>query len=656
MTVFGTRACSWRNAVGCAGSPAPAWARTAVFLLAGLTLCAVSRPADARTDPLARCWSAKVAAASKYTGRVFDCERARRTPGGDDLERAACLAKAAEKLAGSWARHEQKSARRGHDCNLGIAHEEARALIDTQAADLRAAAEDEALMPLDDDADQRPLRRLLLHAGRLMQHALSAQSRHLKQPAYEKHERRIQRARDRFVRRWERALDAAGLAPSLDPAALAEDATEFVQRYAGEIVASAPGDGVGACSLDGVAFSPYADGQDPNDRTPIGPAQIYERLMDIRKHARAVRTYGVGDGLENIAGTARGLGFETHIGAWLDRDGATNREQIDNLVASCQAGEVDTAIVGSEVLLRGDMSLSTLLGYIAEVRAACPPEVAVTTAAITDTWLTNPQLVDAVDVVFLHAYPFWESAHIDDALRRLVDSYERVSDAAGATPVVIAETGWATAGEPVGDAVPSRRNAERYLRRAVTWAEDDDVTLFYFSSHDERWKIPHEGKRGAHWGLLSARGRMKAHARRTLRGCRRASSAELARHLGTGRIPDETTPGDPSFILTVIPAKGSFDNLRGRANFLVPREHVILTYIRVSGRWWTKPTAARPATPINGDGRFEVDVTTGGVDEMADRILVCLVPSSFPPPVALGARSVPSSVGAAASQCENVVR
>lgn len=83
---------------------------------------------------------------------------------------------------------------------------------------------------------------------------------------------------------------------------------------------------------------------------------------------------------------------------------------------------------------------------------------------------------------------------------------------------------------------------------------------------------------------------------------------------------------------------------RGRVSNVDPTAHRVATYLFLEGMgWWTKPTAAAPCTVITGDGSFEVDVTTGGVDPLATRYAVFLVPASETCPTVAGGL-LPASV------------
>jgi exo-beta-1,3-glucanase (GH17 family) len=89
------------------------------------------------------------------------------------------------------------------------------------------------------------------------------------------------------------------------------------------------------------------------------------------------------------------------------------------------------------------------------------------------------------------------------------EMYARVERIAGGRPVIISETGWPSAGTPVGEAVPSVENALRYLLATLEWTEAAGIDLFYFAAFDEAWKAGPEGDRGVTWGLWDQDGRPK---------------------------------------------------------------------------------------------------------------------------------------------------
>lgn len=235
--------------------------------------------------------------------------------------------------------------------------------------------------------------------------------------------------------------------------------------------------------LSGLAFSPYLD-LDPNQGATV-PADRVARLLDgIAPYCVWIRTYGATHGLENVPRLARSRGLRVAAGCWLSRDAAANAAEVGSLIKLIQAGEVDLAIVGTEVLLRGDLSEAELIGYIRQVKAAGVP------TTTNDSWyelLTHPSLLAECDVVLANFYPYWEGVPVQEAVRSVHSSYRRLRDAAG-KEVIVGETGWPSGGEAVGAAEASPENAASYFLNFVSWARAENVRYFYFEAFDETWK------------------------------------------------------------------------------------------------------------------------------------------------------------------------
>jgi hypothetical protein len=110
---------------------------------------------------------------------------------------------------------------------------------------------------------------------------------------------------------------------------------------------------------------------------------------------------------------------------------------------------VDIAVVGNEVLLRGELPEAELLAYMRRVRAAVPAEVPVGCVDAYYQFLERPALVAACDVLLPNCYPFWEGADIDLAAQYLRRMHGLVKAAGGEDkPVIVTETGWPGGGQP----------------------------------------------------------------------------------------------------------------------------------------------------------------------------------------------------------------
>ncbi len=384
--------------------------------------------------------------------------------------------------------------------------------------------------------------------------------------------------------------------------------------------------------VHGLDFSPYMDGQDPNKNPEVSEYQLRCRMRIISPYTTWIRTFGCAQGLEKSGRIAHELGLRAAVGAWLGRDPQANDLEIQNLISAAKNGHVDTAIVGSEVLLRGDLTEAQLLGYIERFKSEVPG-VPVTTADVYNVLLEHPHVMDACDVLFVNYFPYWEGQDIDHAVACLHARHQEVVARAGGKEVIVSETGWPSDGNQIGDAVPSLENACFYFLNFVSWARANNVRYFYFEALDEAWKAAYEGPQGAHWGVWDKCGILKP----------------CTQDVFDGRtIPDNWTcreipggPGDPAIEFTSVPPYGSFENLKGQVWHVEPGDYRVAVYIYVVGGWWTKPYWNNPVTVINCDGRWECDITTGGVDERATRIAAYLIPSGYDPPLAGGSSSLP---------------
>ena len=388
--------------------------------------------------------------------------------------------------------------------------------------------------------------------------------------------------------------------------------------------------------ISGLNFSPYKGGQDPNTGSYISEAQIRERLEIIKGYTGCIRTFGTSSGLAAIPRIAKEMGFCVAAGAWLDSNSLTNESEIEELITIGLAGEVDYLIIGSEVLLRGDLTEQELIDYIKYVKSAVPG-VPVSTGEVYTSWLDHPDLVDAVDALFVNYYPYWEGIAVDEAVKAIHAYHYSVTLKAMGKDVIVSETGWPTAGDTIGSAVPTADNAASFITNFVSWAEANAVEYYIFEAFDELWKADYEGEQGAHWGLWYSSGEIKPEMIPMFYGERVAdnwSDGEL--------IPGGL--GDPSIAFTYVPPIGSTENLTGQVLHVLPADHAVVTYIYVGGGWWIKPYASTPLVSIAYDGTFIVDITTGGIDEEATRIHSFLVRKDYSPPILSGALTLPAEL------------
>ena len=175
-------------------------------------------------------------------------------------------------------------------------------------------------------------------------------------------------------------------------------------------------------NLHGLCFSPYVEGQDPDDI--LSEKQILKRIKVISPYTNWIRSFSCTEGNELIPELANKNGLKSIVGAWISSDKERNQKEINALIELAKNGKVDIAAVGNEVLLRGDITEQELLGYIDQVKSALSTlEIPVGYVDTYYEYYTRPNLINACDVVLANCYPFWEGANIDDSLEQLRTMY-----------------------------------------------------------------------------------------------------------------------------------------------------------------------------------------------------------------------------------------
>ncbi|WP_166664644.1 DUF4214 domain-containing protein [Candidatus Thiosymbion oneisti] len=252
-----------------------------------------------------------------------------------------------------------------------------------------------------------------------------------------------------------------------------------------------------------VKYQDPADGRDMRMRA----GQLDALLRVVAPHTRWVRTFGCTNGLNELARRAKTHGLKVALGAWIDRDLETNQQEIDCIIDAARNGWADRLVVGSEVLMHNDLPLDELVVLIERVKAET--ELPVSHGAVTFSYRGNSTLINAVDFVSAHIYPFWAREGIDGAMTLLDAAFRDLRSATGGKEVWIGETGWPSAGESLGAAVASQGNFSRHFQEFVSWARANAVNYLYFEAMDEPWKTPKQGTNGAHWGIWDKYGAMK---------------------------------------------------------------------------------------------------------------------------------------------------
>ena len=138
------------------------------------------------------------------------------------------------------------------------------------------------------------------------------------------------------------------------------------------------------------------------------------------------------------------------------------------------------------------------------VKAQVPSTIKVGTAEVWDRLVRDKQVIDAAEIVLIHAHSYWAGVATDDAVSYANKAYHAVKRIAGDREVILGEVGIPTAGQTRGASVPGISNLNQFLLEMTTWANAENIKVFFFAGFDENWKSGEPGEVGTHWGIFNS--------------------------------------------------------------------------------------------------------------------------------------------------------
>jgi len=255
--------------------------------------------------------------------------------------------------------------------------------------------------------------------------------------------------------------------------------------------------------LRGYGYSPFRYCQSPNEGIFPTVDEIEADIPFLFHNSNGIRTYTSCGVQGKIPEFAEDYGLSVEVGAWLGRDMEINWGEISCAITVAKRySNVDSVIVGNEVLLRGDLAEDELIYLINHVKEEV--DVPVTTAEIWGILRNHPAVIDAVDYLLVHIYSWWDAWYggtIDNPAEYVINIYKDIQRQYPDKRVVIGETGWPSGGQSRGQAVPSLENQCRFYTEFLRLAIQQNVEFYYFDAFDEPWKVGEPGGVGKHWGL-----------------------------------------------------------------------------------------------------------------------------------------------------------
>jgi exo-beta-1,3-glucanase (GH17 family) len=263
--------------------------------------------------------------------------------------------------------------------------------------------------------------------------------------------------------------------------------------------------------LRSLSFAPFRDGQSPLVGILPTARQIEEDLKTVAAQTASVRTYTSQEGLQILPELARQHGMTITMGAWLSTLPEKNDAEIASLIdlANRYPDVITRVIVGNEVLLRRDLKVDQLIGYIDRVKAAVKQPVSY--ADVWEWWLKYPQVADHVDYVTIHLLPYWEDVPTSavGAMERIDHAYRIIAAKFPGKPILVGETGWPTKGRARGPGVPGVVEMAQFTNNLIRLAEKEGFDYNIIEAFDQGWKQALEGTVGGNWGLYDTQRRAK---------------------------------------------------------------------------------------------------------------------------------------------------
>jgi exo-beta-1,3-glucanase (GH17 family) len=257
--------------------------------------------------------------------------------------------------------------------------------------------------------------------------------------------------------------------------------------------------------VESMSFAPFRRGQSPLTKTYPTAEQVTEDLQSLQGLTRGIRTYTAREGLEVVPPVAQKLGINVMQCVWLGPERDINEKEVAAAIelANRYPDAIKSLVVGNEVLLRKDLPVDEVIGYIRKVKAAVKQPV--TYADVWEFWLRFPQLLNEVDFVTVHFLPYWEDLPIaaSHSMPHILEVYREVKAKLPGKPITIGEVGWPSEGRSRRDAIPSRTEAAGFIADFMQLAQKEGLSYNLVEAFDQPWKVKLEGTVGGAWGVLN---------------------------------------------------------------------------------------------------------------------------------------------------------
>lgn len=251
-------------------------------------------------------------------------------------------------------------------------------------------------------------------------------------------------------------------------------------------------------NIDSLSYSPY----EGYDKKLLSKKQIEEDVDMLSFFTKRLRVYSSYDAQKILEAVSKRNDMAIDLGIWLSPNHEDNFKEVQRAIKLSKKYpmHINNIIVGNETILRKDLNLDEVIGYINYVAENVMHPV--TTAEVWKTWDDYPSLVDNVDFITVHILPYWEQVDIKGFNNFILEKYFYLKGKFSPKKVVIGETGWPSNGYNNKNAKPGLRNQAAAIRGFINVANANNIPFNIVEAFDQPWKGYEEGNVGQYWGIF----------------------------------------------------------------------------------------------------------------------------------------------------------
>ena len=241
----------------------------------------------------------------------------------------------------------------------------------------------------------------------------------------------------------------------------------------------------------------------------ITRAKIASDLEKVKTVSNCVRIYTSAGKAETVIAEAQKLGMEVILGSWIDGISlmADGKEVADSARLAEKYANVSHLVVGNEVLLFQRMKPEQLIFWIEKAKSLTQKPVS--TGENLFLYLTNRNLVEAVDFVGFHIFPYWVRVPNGEAVDFSIEKIEQLQKTFAPKEVFALEIGWPSNGTDNYSAKTGVQNQYQYLKNTTKNLESMGIKYNVNEAFDQSWKIKLDGRSDGHFGVFDVWGNGK---------------------------------------------------------------------------------------------------------------------------------------------------